>query len=225
MKIPYHIGIIPDGNRRYAKREGISLEKAYLIGADIALSTIQWAKDIGVKHISLFGTSHENVLARPDVEITALRKGVVYFCDKVIEQGIALHLVGNIGEIAQSPKEKQLFLKFSKESKVSDKFTVHADVNYSGEIRNELQPLFESIKKYGIEKIEKNPEKFISSADVPPVDLVIRVGGKPRLSGFLPFQTTYAELYFRDELWGDFNKQIFDEAIQWFKKQDRTKGA
>lgn len=225
MKIPYHIGVIPDGNRRYAKREHIPLEKAYLVGAEIALNTMQWAKDIGSKHISFFGTSNENVLSRSDEEITDLRKGVLYFCNKVLQKGFALHLVGDVEHITQSPKEKEFFLGLKNKSSVGDDFTVHADVNYSGEIGNELRPLFESIRKYGIDKVEQNPEKFISSAGVPPVDLVIRVGGKPRLSGFLPFQTTYAELYFRDELWGDFTKKIFDESIEWFNKQDRTKGA
>lgn len=225
MKIPYHIGVIPDGNRRYSKRENISLEKAYTVGADIALEMMMWAKHLGVRHISFFGTSHENVLSRSDEEVTDLRKGVIYFCNKVLERGYALHMVGDVQQIAQSPKERELFLKLVNNSRVDDVFTVHADVNYSGEIKNELKPLFESVRKYGLDEVEKNPEKFISSAGVPSVDLVIRVGGKPRLSGFLPFQTTYSELYFRDELWGDFTKEIFTEAIEWFQKQDRTKGA
>src|ERR1035437_4887947 len=110
MKIPNHIGIIPDGNRRYAKRENISLDEAYIVGADIALDAIQWAKDIGVNHISLFGTSHENVLNRSDEEITVLRKGVLYFCDEGVKPHLTLHLVGDIESIAQSPKEKEQFL-------------------------------------------------------------------------------------------------------------------
>ncbi len=224
MKIPYHIGVIPDGNRRYSKQGNIPLEKAYMVGADIALNMIDWAKTIGVKHISFFGTSNENVLGRSNEEITDLRKGVIYFCNEILKRGLALHIVGDIEGIAQSPAEKKIFKDINKQSRISEDFTVHADVNYSGEIKNELAPLFEAIKKYGIEKVEKDPAHFISSADVPPIDLVIRVGGKPRLSGFLPFQTTYAELYFREELWGDFTKKKFDEAIEWFGKQDRTKG-
>jgi undecaprenyl diphosphate synthase len=225
MKIPNHIGIIPDGNKRYAKEKKISLSQAYLEGANIALNAVEWARIAGVKHVSFFGTSNENVLGRPNKEMLALKRGIVYFCREILSQDISLHLVGAIEEIAQTPKEKKTFLAFKKRSSARGDFVVHADVNYSGEIGAELKPLFQAIKRYGLERVQKSPEKFISSAGVPPVDLVIRTGGKPRLSGFLPFQTTYAELYFMDNLWGYFDEDMFIESLAWFGKQDRSKGA
>jgi|SRR3989344_2021323 len=223
--IPNHVGIIPDGNRRYSKREKTNLLQAYLKGSEIALETVEWARAAGVKHISFFGTSNENVLCRPPSEIVALRKGVFHFCEKILLQNTTLHLVGDIESMGQTPKERKAFRWLKEQSCASGKFVVHADVNYSGDIRFELAPLFEAIKLHGLEKVMLAPERYISSAGVPPIDLVIRLGGKPRLSGFLPFQTTYAELYFRDELWGDFNLEIFDDALKWFAKQDRSKGA
>ncbi len=224
MKIPHHIGVIPDGNRRYAQVKNISLLQSYMRGADVALNTIEWARNVGVKHISFFGTSNENVLRRPVSEMTALRKGVLYFCKEVLASNTQLHLVGDIRGIAQTPKERREFLALQGGKYTSGNFVVHADINYSGEIRSELRPLFQAIKRHGLDRVRRSPEKFISSAGVPPVDLVIRLGGKPRLSGFLPFQTTYAELYFRDELWGYFNNVMFAEALEWFSKQDRSMG-
>jgi undecaprenyl diphosphate synthase len=221
--VPNHIGIIPDGNRRYSEREKIPLFEAYKHGAYIAFEVISWAYRIGVKHVSFFGTSNENVLSRSKHEMQALRKGVIFFLSNAfILNDVAVHIVGDIEGIAQTPDEKKIFLEFKRRERRRGKLVVHADVNYSGEIRSELDPLFKAIRRYGIRKVSKSPEKFISSAGVPPVDLVIRTGGKPRLSGFLPFQTTYAELYFKDMLWGDFKKKEFDEALEWFTKQDRS---
>ena len=224
-KIPNHIGIIPDGNRRYAEREGISLKNSYIHGAEIALQISDIAKNIGVKHVSFFGTSSENVLCRPKREMAALRQGVLFFCNTALSLGHSLHLVGDIEAIGQTPKEKNEFLKLKRMSRSEGNFVIHADVNYSGEIRNELGPLFKAIVKHGLRKVRARPEEFISSADVPPIDLTIRVGGKQRLSGFLPFQNIYAELYFREELWGDFTEGMFRKALDWYVKQDRNKGA
>lgn len=225
--VPHHIGIIPDGNRRFAKKQKIGLPYSYLFGAALGLEAVEWARKAGVRHLSFFGTSNENVLRRPTEEIHALRKGVTFFLVRALHTpDTAIHIVGDIKGIAQTPRERKFLLDLKQRcDEKTGKLVVHVDVNYSGEIKSELAPLFDAIKRLGLNKVRTSPEKFICSAGVPPVDLVIRVGGRPRLSGFLPFQTTYAELYFRNELWGDFTKEMFEDALNWYAMQDRSQGA
>ena len=222
---PIHIGIIPDGNRRYAACQRKSLVWSYTHGAQIALETARWAKAAGVRDVSFFGISNENLRRRHPREIEALREGVVYFCELVQDYKIDLHLVGNIDGLDLTEMHRKRLEDVSRKAYVGGAFTVHADINYSGDVRSELAPLFCAIEKHGIETVKNAPEKFILSAGVPPVDLVIRTGGKARLSGFLPFQTTQAQLYFRNDLWGEFRKDIFDEALRWYELQDKTLGA
>lgn len=226
MNIPNHVGIIPDGNRRYAVKEGLTLRESYLHGARIALDITIAAKSRGVRHVSFFGTSHANVLKRPEREMKAFREGVIYFCEKVcLDFRWSLHLVGDIDGIAETSAQKQTFLRLRQASTANGEFVVHAGVNYSGEVEAELQPLFTAIKTHGLKAVQRHPHRFITSAGVPPVDLLIRTGGRRRLSGFLPFQTAYAELFFCEDLWGYFSPRMFTRALRWFSTQDRTQGA
>src|SRR3989338_8640797 len=152
MNIPHHLGIIPDGNRRFAKREGISIAESYLAGSIIALAITQQARALGVKHISFFATSNENVLRRPTEEIQALRVGGLHFCGSILSLGYGLHIVGNIEKISRA-SDMETFQKLRARSNSRKDFVVHVDVNYSGEAESELAPLFQAISQYGLAEV------------------------------------------------------------------------
>ena len=222
--IPNHVGFIPNGNRRFARRRGLTLAGAYSVGARKALEIVKWCHAVGIREVSFFGTSHENVLGRPRDEMTALHQGILEFCQG-LPRFSTLHLVGDVLGMTMDDEHREAFKAILGRGRGDGKFLVHADVNYSGELAFELAPLFGAIERFGLGVVRKDPGFYIASAGVSTVDLLIRTGGEHRLSGFLPFQTQYAELRFLTKLWGDFSFEDFHDALDWYAKQDRTKGA
>ncbi len=219
--VPRHVGIIPDGNRRYAKLHDMSLEQVYMHGSKVGIEIARSAEKVGIKHMSFFAISSENILCRPPLEIMALRTGVIDFCNKILANKWKLHMVGKIDSLPDPFKSELIGLQQSN-SPVGD-FVVHVDINYSGDVESELSPLLGAVARCGYAAVANSPKEFIPSANLPPIDLVVRTGGKHRLSGFLPFQTTHSELCFLDCLWGDFTPKMFMQTLSWYVVQEKSK--
>lgn len=227
IAIPNHVAIVPNGNRRGSALANISLNLAYRQGAARALEVVQCAKEIGIKHVTFFGLSVENLKNRRTMEIDALMDGALSFCDEAMERGYSLHPFGFIDEFAGVEKYEPLYkrLKYLREQyRPSDAFTIHVATNYSGRPQHELEPLFEALNNRGFAEVRANVGRYLLSGGVPEVDLFIRTGGEQRTSGLLPFQSSYAELYFTPILWSDFSVQKFREAVHWFGRQSRNFG-
>ena len=228
-RIPNHVAIVPNGNRRGSSLRNISLVTAYMHGARRALQVAGWAKEAGVEHLSFFGLSCENMQNRPSYQIDALMKGATWFFDQAVKLGYHIRPFGNLDEFEGVEKYKPLYdrLKKCRETEYpEDGFVVHVAVNYSGLPMHELKPLLGALRSRGFPEVLKDPTlmRYLLSGDVPPVDLFIRTGGERRLSGLLPFQSAYAELYFTDVLWGDFSKEEFLKTLQWFAGLTRNFG-
>ncbi len=205
IRVPNHISFIPDGNRRYAKVKKIPLGEAYRMGAQRVLEAAGWARDRGVRHVSFFGISHDNVEKRTEVELEEVQAAALLFCDLAAENNLRIHAFGDLNAFKNDARRAPLYkrlMMFENTPRGDDEFVIHVAANYSGEL--------DGNRAY--------------SAGVPDVDLMIRTGGYQRLSGFLPMQHGYAEQYYSPVLWPQYTERLFGDAIHWFKNQDRNFG-
>ena len=201
-RIPKHVGIIPDGNRRWAERNGLKKEDGYAYGLEPGLKLLQTARDYGIQELTYYGFTVDNC-KRPKKQVAAFSKACINAVKMIEEEHAQLHVIGNTGSSC-FPTEL---------------------LPYTG-CRRELACNNETIRvnflvNYGWEWDMKNGW---ASREIPRVDLVIRWGGMCRLSGFLPIQTVYSDFYIVKELWPDFREEQFVDALQWYQEQDITLG-
>ncbi|MCX8195460.1 MAG: undecaprenyl diphosphate synthase family protein [Acidilobaceae archaeon] len=208
MKSLLHVGIIPDGNRRWARARGTSIAEAYARGYEVMKLTVERLADEGVRHITLFAMSRDNCLKRESYEREILFKLV----DRAIAElrsgkylrGFAFS-VRVVGDLELTPPRVREAVK--EVSSLEGELSVNVGLCYSASWEEEM---FEK----GIRPLK----------GVPQMDLVIRTGGMWRLSDFFPLLTRYAELYFTTTLWPDFNQRELEEALAWFYSRQRNFG-
>jgi undecaprenyl pyrophosphate synthase len=211
--IPLHVGIIPDGNRRWARRHGENLLKTYMRGYKNVVNIVKHLYDRGVKAVTVYGLSYDNCIKRDPLE------------KKIIEQ-VALYALRDMrdSEMLRTRKVRVLFLGdssiFSETLEVEVGKTSKA-LDYNGD-----RLLVVLLCYSGRWEIDTYLSKGMvpPSLLLPPIDLIIRTGGARRLSGFVPISSEYAELYFTEKLWPDFTVKDADEALKWFSKQERNFG-
>ena len=198
--IPCHIGFIPDGNRRWAMDHGLPKEAGYAHGINPGLMLYEKCKECGIKEVSIYGFTQDNT-KRPSMQKQAFSEAVVAFALEIARRGAALLVLGD--ETSQQfPKALEAFRQ-----RKGAGMKVNLLVNYDWEWD------LAGLKNGGLR-----------SEEVSRLDLIVRWGGGHRLSGFLPVQSVYADLYVRDEYWPDCDPQHFDHALAWFKSQDQTLG-
>lgn len=206
MRIPKHIGIIPDGNRRWAKDHGLTKEKGYDKGISPGMELYRFCKEIGIKEMSFYGFTVDNT-KRPTVQREAFSKACVKAAEVLSKEDAELLVVGN----ADSP----MFPDALKPYTVRQRFgkggiKINFLINYSWEW------------DLGLQKGNIGPE--LKTSDISRIDLIIRWGGRRRLSGFLPVQSVYSDIYIIDEFWPDFTPDHIKEAVEWYSRQDITLG-
>lgn len=210
MRIPNHIGIIPDGNRRWASSRGLPKEKGYDRGLDPGLQLFRLCKEVGVKELTFYGFTQDNT-KRPSQQVEAFSKACVDAVKLLSKEDAELLVIGN----TESPMFPKELIPFSKRRRFgAGGMKVNFLVNYGWQW--DLNQALKSKKK--------NILTGIHSIDISRVDLIIRWGGRRRLSGFLPVQSIYADFYVVDALWPDFQPQHFYDALDWYSQQDITLG-
>jgi len=213
MRIPRHIGMIPDGNRRWALANGFSKEKGYESGLDPGMELLKLCKKVGIEEISYYGFTVDNT-KRPKIQREAFTKSCVDAVKMLSCEDTSLLVVGN----SNSPMFPQELLPFiTRKSFLKGSIKINFLVNYSWEW--DLSNI-NSISSKNTTSIHNR----LNSSDISRIDLVIRWGGRRRLSGFLPIQTVYSDFYIIDDYWPDFKKEHFYEALEWYAKQDVTLG-
>lgn len=224
--VPQHIAIIMDGNRRWAKKHHLSILAGHDYAAKKVLEHIvEHAAKRGVKFITLWAFSTENWQRdKKEVEglMQLLRWGLVEQVKTFLQKGVRLLVIGDINHF---PKDIQKGIKEALEKTKNGKnITVVLAVNYGG--RDEILRAASQIGQIRpIRQITENEfSDLLDTKNIPDPDLLIRTGGEKRLSGFLPWQTVYTELYFTDTLWPDFSHSDLDLAIEEFGKRIRTYG-
>lgn len=199
-RLPRHIGFIPDGNRRWALQHGLSKEQGYANGIAPGLALFEACKALGIEEVSVYGFTQDNT-RRPTAQAKQFRAACVAFAQEIFRRGAALLVVGD-ERSKQFPAELAAF-----RTRQGEGIKVNFLVNYGWEWD------LDGLKEGGLR-----------SADVSRLDLVVRWGGGRRLSGFLPVQSVYADIFVLDALWPDFEPPHLDAALAWFGQQDRTMG-
>ena len=213
--LPSTIGIIPDGNRRFAKKHGLTYLQAYRQGYERLRQALRWVIDEGIRHAVVYVLSYENCTRRSPEERAVLGELLVDGLrdlrkDEIINgERLRVSVVGDLGLVPQAVIDEAMAL--GAETAQYNGGSLHLGVCYSGEWERQMIAL-------GIGA----PSLL---AGVPPIDLVIRTGSMRRLSGFFPLQTTYAELYFTDLLWPEFSREELKKALEWYKAQEKKFGA
>lgn len=206
MRIPRHIGIIPDGNRRWAVGNGMGKEEGYDHGISPGMELYHICREMGIEEMSFYGFTVDNT-KRPSRQRIAFSKACVKAVDELSHEDAALLVLGNT-DSAMFPEELLPYIK--RQTFGAGGMKINFLVNYSWEwdlgIRDGLIA------------------PALKTADVSRIDLVIRWGGRRRLSGFLPVQSVYADIYVIDDYWPDFRPEHVREAIEWYSRQDVTLG-
>lgn len=221
-----HIAIILDGNRRWAQKKGLPKMIGHTEGAKNIRKIGKEVLRLGIPYLTVWGLSTENLKNRSEDELKhlfSLFGQLINYLDELIKNDVKLNLIGDTEGLPKKVQES-LYTVIEK-TKNNKKMTLTLAINYGG--RDELMRTMKKIITDQIkpEKItESVVKKYLDTHDLPEVDLVIRPGGHQRLSGWLPWQTTYSELYFTDTFWPAFDERELGKAIKWFGEQQRNRG-
>mgnify|MGYP001604231171 FL=1 len=226
MNIPKHIVLFTDGNRRWAKKNGVSSFEGHYQGYKNVIRICEWCKKRGVKVLTAFGFSTEN-WNRSDKEVNYLmklfEKGLIESLEKFKKDGVKIKIIGQRERLPQSLRE--IIKKVEAETKNNTELYLNLAVSYGGK-----WDILQAVKKIIEEKIpieavtEELFENYLSTAGLSSPDFVIRPGGEIRLSNFLLWQMAYAELYFSPKLLPDFTEQDLDAALEEFDRRQRRFG-
>jgi undecaprenyl diphosphate synthase len=203
-RIPEHIGFIPDGNRRWALGQGMEKKDGYAFGVDPGLQLYERCRQIGVKEVSVYGFTQENT-HRPREQREAYQQACIEGVKRLSDQDAELLVVGDLTSDMFPPELRQ--------------YTVRTRLGRGG---IKVNFLINYSWRWDIEQLRRSGR--IGSHDVSNIDLVIRWGGRNRLSGFLPVQSAYADIFVLEELWPDYREEHLDRALSWYKRQDVTRG-
>jgi undecaprenyl diphosphate synthase len=199
MRLPRHLGIITDGNRRWASARGLDRREGYRHGVEPGLRLYAACRRLGIEQLSVYGFTKDDA-RRPSPQVEAFRRACVELAGRLWEEGADLRPVGDDAGAAfpfalrrppaggRSPRVNLL-------------------VNYGWE--------------WDLEGLRGGRHR---TWDIPGVDLVLRWGGGRRLSGFLPVQSVHADFFVLEQLWPDFEESHLDAALAWYARQDRARG-
>ena len=229
--LPKHIAIIMDGNRRWAKSKGIPVGLGHKEGAKTLEKIVRYAKNIGIKYITVYAFSTEN-WKRSKEEVSTLMNLMMNYLEsyskRADSENIKVKILGNRQEL--SPKMNELIQKCMERTKDNTGITFNIALNYGGrdEILGAVKKIAEKVQNNEV-KIEDITEQTISdnlyTKGQPDPDLLIRTSGEIRLSNFLPWQLVYTEFVFIEKNWPDFNEKDLDKAIEIYQKRNRKFGA
>lgn len=222
--IPTHVGIIMDGNGRWAKKRGLPRTFGHKAGGEAFVKIVTECRKIGIKCLTVYAFSTEN-WKRSETEVGALmglmKEYMVRYTDDLVKNGIRLRILGDLSRFERSTVEE--INKRIEMSKNNDGMTLCIALNYGG--RAELTTAVNKLLKTGKTEItEKDISDALYTEGLPDPDLIIRTSGEQRTSNFLLWQSAYSEYYFTDVLWPDFDEKELKKAIEEYSKRNRRFG-
>lgn len=223
-KIPNHLGIIIDGNRRWAKGKGLSSFKGHQKGFDKVDEIGEYCLENGVKILTLYCFSTEN-WNRSKAEVSYLMRLIARAFNKdsikkYNNRGVRMQVIGQKEKLPKSLRKK--IEKAEQETKNNKKGILNLAISYGG--RPEIVQAVKSIVKKKLPITEKSINDNLWTKGLPGPDLIIRTGGEQRLSNFLTWQSAYAELYFPKKYWPEFTKKDIDKAFEEYASRNRRFG-
>ena len=218
-----HIAIIMDGNGRWGKKKGRTRNYGHLNGISVIEKIVKHSIRLNIPILTFYTFSTEN-WKRPKREINFLFKLIDnYFFKEIknlIKNSIKINIIGNIKVLPT--KVKSRLYESMRRTKKCNKILINLAINYGS--KNEIIEAFSKIKKKGSHLTINNMENNLHTKKMKDPDILIRTGGKKRLSNFLLWQIAYSEIYFIDKLWPDFSTQDFNKILKHFKKVKRNFG-
>ena len=213
------VGIIMDGNGRWAKRRGLPRLAGHAAGAKRVEEVLTALRELGIHHVTLYAFSTEN-WKRPKREVDSIMKLLEDYLDKSCPESISIRIIGDIG--ALEPKLQEKIIKIQNLTANREK-VLNIALNYGS--RAEIVNAVNTLISEGRENItESDITSRLYTANCPELDLIVRTGGDLRISNFLLWQAAYAEFYFTDKLWPDMTEDDVAAAIESFNSRKRRYG-
>lgn len=211
-RIPRHVGVIPDGNRRWAVKRGMEKHEGYQHGLEPAFRLCELCIRLGVEEITFYGFTQDNT-KRPEVQRKAFQGILVNAASQLEERDLALIVIGN----TSSPMFPAELVPLTERTTFGrGLLKTNVLVNYS------WQWDLEQFKVNGAET--DGIISRLGSSEVSRIDLILRWGGRRRLSGFPPIQSVYSDMYVIDDMWPDYRDEHVLAALEWYQEQDVTLG-
>lgn len=229
-KVPRHVAIIMDGNGRWAQQRGKLRTFGHKAGVEAVRSSVSVARKLGVESLTLFAFSSEN-WQRPKEEVSVLMKLFTFVLNsevkKLNKNDIRLKVIGDLSAFESKLQEK--IKKAESLTENNKSLTLNIAANYGGrwDIVNATKQIAIKVQQGDIKVNDISEDifnQYVSTSQLPQLDLLIRTGGDHRISNFLLWQCAYAEFYFTETLWPDFNEDVFKLAIVDFANRQRRFG-
>jgi undecaprenyl diphosphate synthase len=224
--VPKHVVIIPDGNRRWAKKHGLEPIEGHKKGLDTALAIVKESRNLGVNVLTLWGFSTEN-WGRPGGEVKYLMKVYSIFFKKhfreLVKEGVKFNWLGRRDRVPAALK--RILEGIEKATAKNSKYILNICIDYGG--RDEIVRTFKKLLAKGVKPSKIDEAMFaanLETAGMPDPDLLIRTSGEQRTSGMMPWQTAYTELYFSKVFFPDFSLLELKRAIADFSRRQRRYG-
>ena len=230
-RLPKHIGIIMDGNGRWAKKRGLPRTAGHAAGAETFRSIAYYCRDLGIPYLTVYAFSTEN-WKRPAEEVSAimdlLRKYLLEALEKMQKDGFRIRFLGDITALPEELRDLCLET-VEVGNQVDAKYQINVCLNYGGrdEIIRAAKAWAKDVAEGRVlaeDLTEETFSRYLDSRGIPDPDLIIRPSGELRLSNFLPWQGAYSEFYFTDELWPDFDAKVLDKALVSYQSRQRRFG-
>ena len=218
------LAIIMDGNRRWATKKGLPKLLGHTEGAKVLKKIAEAVRERGIPYFTVWALSTENLKNRAETELKhlfALFNQLTDYLADFFKNDTRCNLIGDLSRLPQDTQER--LRAMVEKTKNNKSMTLTLAINYGG--RDELTRSVNRLMTSGKTVITENDiTAALDTATIPDPDLIIRTGGHQRLSGWLPWQTTYSELYFTPVYWPAFTEEDLDKAIEWFNEQQRNQG-
>lgn len=229
--IPQHVAIIMDGNGRWAKQKGKLRVFGHRNGAQAVRRTVYYAAQTGIKYLTLYAFSSEN-WQRPESEVNALMDLFMRMLDlevsKLHKNNIRLKILGDTSRFSEGLQKR---IRHAEElTQHNTQLTLNIAANYGGcwDILQATKRICSDVQAghLALQQVDENKfAEYLTTADQPMVDLLIRTSGEQRISNFLLWQVAYAELYFTEVLWPDFSEKEFEDALDFYQQRERRFGS
>jgi undecaprenyl diphosphate synthase len=223
-RLPVHVAIIMDGNRRWAKKRGLPAIAGHKAGVDSVHAVVKAASDAGVKALTIYAFSTEN-WNRSKLEVGALmfllQKTIAAYVDELDRENVRLRFSGRLDQLPAAARKVMDAAVARLKGRTG--MTLNIALNYGG--RQEIVDAANKALAAGVKKVdEESFAKFMYSPELPDPDLLIRTSGELRVSNFLLWQIAYAELYVTETLWPDFREKEFAAALLDYQERERRRG-
>ena len=230
LKIPQHVAIIMDGNGRWAQKKHMPRTYGHAQGAKVLEQTLEDAESLGIKYLTVYAFSTEN-WSRPYQEVKVImdlfRQYLESAYTKCMKNNVRLMVIGERSRLPDDITETVGRIEDATKDNTGITFIVAINYGSRDEITRAVRKLSEDVASGAAAPDEINEskiEKYLDTAGIPDPDLMIRTSGEERLSNFLMWQLAYAEFYFTDVAWPDFNKNELIKAMEAYTRRDRRYG-